>query len=128
MRTTLPLAALLLLSLGAGAAGAERARSKKVATADASSCPRLSQEVDEAQRGIVFRLRNSCAVPIRCEISWEVRCNRGDRQRHDDGAQIDGQGEASFSALSGCPFEESWSVSPATYTCRAAASGASATR
>ncbi|MBA3538733.1 MAG: hypothetical protein H0T79_03830 [Deltaproteobacteria bacterium] len=65
---------LLVISIGIPAAFADRAN-RTVA-----SCTSFEQ-VDKDDETVQFTIKNSCTVPVDCEISWKVVCAPESKKR-----------------------------------------------
>jgi hypothetical protein len=84
---------------------------------DGSGCPGFTQKTNNDDKNIEFKLKNKCARPIRCELTWETACGGSDGTRHEESADLEAGATQSFTAQAVCSMEERWRISPATWSC-----------
>ena len=133
MRTSAVGSALLGVILVAGSATGVPAWAKKkgtrIASLDASACPRFSQRVDNKARTITFRLENRCELPIHCTVTWEVNCPGGvGGERRDEPLELKGGEAQSLEASAATCGEGNWQITPAAWQCLFRSEGNTATR
>ena len=74
MRTLRVAVLLVVASFGYGRDGAATSRKKSNRRpTTVASCPEYGQE-RSGDEGLRLELRNTCAYPVRCTLSWEVHC------------------------------------------------------
>jgi hypothetical protein len=125
-----PLIAVLPVLVAASfASGHSAARESKSAKApvqkleSVNACMKYRQQKLVEDKGLRMELRNCCRGPVKCAISWEVRCPRGakpDAQSAD--LEISpGTTESAFGY--GACGNDAWQISAVKWNCETAKTG-----
>ena len=132
-----PLFAVLAVLVAATiAAGHSAAQGSKSANASAkakapvqklesvNACMKYRQQKLVEEGGLRMELRNCCHGPVKCAISWEVRCGReGKPDSRSADLQIEaGSTESAFGYGTECG-NDSWRISTVKWNCETAATG-----
>jgi len=126
-----PLIAVLSVLVAATfASGHSAAQGSKSAKAPAkklesvNACMKYRQQKLVEDGGLRMELRNCCRGPVKCAISWEVRCGReGKPDPRSADLQIEaGSTESAFGYGTECG-DDSWRISSVKWNCETAATG-----
>ena len=123
------LAVLVAATFAAGHSAAQGSRSAKApAKAPAkgpvqklesvNACMKYRQQKLVEDGGLRMELRNCCHGPVKCAISWEVRCGRGG-QPDPKSADLEisaGSTESAYGYAGGCG-NEGWQISGIRWDC-----------
>jgi hypothetical protein len=121
------LSVLVAATLASGHSAAQGPRSAKGPTKKLESvmaCMKYRQQRLVEDGGLRMELRNCCHGPVKCAISWEVRCGRGGKP---DAKSADleipaGSTESAFGYGTSCGQGETggWRISGVRWNCETA--------
>ena len=118
------LSVLVAATLASGHSAAQGPRSAKAPAKKLESvmaCMKYRQQKLVEDGGLRMELRNCCRGPVKCAISWEVRCCRGGKP---DAKSADleipaGSTESAFGYGTGCG-NDGWQISGVRWNCETA--------
>jgi hypothetical protein len=101
---------------GSKSAKTEKAPTRKVESVNA--CMKYRQQKLVEDGGLRMELRNCCRGPVKCAISWEVRCGRDGKAdaRSADLEISAGSTESAYGYGTECG-NESWRISSVKWNC-----------
>jgi hypothetical protein len=99
----------------------EKAPAKKLESVNA--CMKYRQQKLVEDGGLRMELRNCCHGPVKCAISWEVRCGReGKPDLQSADLQIEAGSTESAYGYGACG-NDSWRIAAVKWNCETAATG-----
>jgi hypothetical protein len=119
---------LVAATLASGHSAARGPKSAKPPTKKLESvmaCMKYRQQRLVEDGGLRMELRNCCHGPVKCAISWEVRCGKGGKP---DAKSADleipaGSTESAYGYGAAACGNEGWQISAVRWTCETAATG-----
>jgi hypothetical protein len=121
------LAVLVAATCAAGHSAAQGSKSvkqpvKKIESVNA--CMKYRQQKLVEDGGLRMELRNCCHGPVKCAISWEVRCGRGDKAdaKSADLEVAAGSSESAYGYGAECGGD-GWQISAVRWNCETAKTG-----
>ena len=118
------IAVLSVLAAASLASGHSAARESKTARApvqkleSVNACMKYRQQKLVEDGGLRMELRNCCHGPVKCAISWEVRCGRGG-QPDAKSADLEisaGSTESAYGYAGACG-NDAWQISGIRWDC-----------
>ena len=119
------LAVLVAATFATGHSAAQGSRSAKTPArapvqklASVNACMRYRQQKLVEDGGLRMELRNCCHGPVKCAISWEVRCGRGG-QPDAKSADLEisaGSTESAYGYAGACG-NDAWQISGIRWDC-----------
>jgi hypothetical protein len=119
----LPVLVAATLAAGHSAAQGPKAPTRKLESVNA--CMKYRQQRLVEDGGLRMELRNCCHGPVKCSISWEVRCGKGAKA---DAKSADleipaGTTESAYGyGAAACPNQD-WQIAAVRWNCETAAAG-----
>lgn len=99
----------------------EKAPARKLESVNA--CMKYRQQKLVEDGGLRMELRNCCHGPVKCAISWEVRCGReGKPALQSADLQIEAGGTESAYGYGACG-NDAWRIAAVKWNCETAATG-----
>jgi hypothetical protein len=119
---------LVAATLASGHSAAQSSKSAKSPVKKLESvmaCMKYRQQKLEEDGGLRMELRNCCRGPVKCAISWEVRCGRGGKPdaRSADLEIAAGGTESAFGYGASACGNEGWQISNVRWNCETAQGG-----
>jgi hypothetical protein len=120
------LSVLVAATLAAGHSAAQGPRSAKAPTRKLESvmaCMKYRQQRLVEDGGLRMELRNCCHGPVKCAISWEVRCGKGAKP---DAKSADleiaaGTTESAYGYGAAACGDQDWQIAGVRWNCETAA-------
>jgi hypothetical protein len=118
------LTVLVAAAFASGHSAAQGPISAKVKKLESvMACMKYRQQRLVEDGGLRMELRNCCHGPVKCSISWQVRCQRGGRPdtKSADLEITAGSTESAYGYGTGCG-NDGWKISDVRWNCETAAS------
>ena len=119
---------LVAATIASGHSAAQGSKSAKAPTKKLESvmaCMKYRQQKLAEDGGLRMELRNCCHGPVKCAISWEVRCGRGGKPdaRSADLAIPAGGTESAYGYGASACGNEGWQIAKVRWNCETAKTG-----